>query len=233
MEWWHLVLIIIGIITILVALSSLFYSPFFKRIWDIVFSGCLIVILVPVFVILSILGIVCLRGNPFFVQERPGKNERIFKLIKFRSMSNKTDEEGILLPDAQRLGKYGHILRATSLDELPELFNIFIGNMSFVGPRPLRVHYLRWYSEEQSKRHLVRPGLTGYSQVNGRNSVDWDKRLEMDVDYVKRITLLNDIKIIIKTIVVVVKREGVNSSSDTTMGSFVDYCKNKGRRPRE
>ena len=237
MEWWQILLIVLGSLLLLFVLSIIFYKPFFKRFWDIVLSGLAIIVLSPILVILSLLGLIFMKGNPFFTQKRPGKKdkngqERIFKLIKFRTMSNKKDDSGNLLPDEQRLNKYGKFLRSTSLDELPELFNIFVGDMSIVGPRPLRVHYLPWYSEEQSKRHLVRPGLTGYSQVHGRNSVDWDKKFEMDVLYIEHLSLFNDLIIILKTIIAVLKREGISSPSSATVGSFVEYCKAKGRKPR-
>ena len=145
-------------------------------------------------------------------------------------MNNKKDENGELLPDEQRLGKYGRLLRATSLDELPELLNIFVGNMSVVGPRPLLVKYLPYYSEEQHHRHDVRPGLTGYSQAHGRNSVDWDKKLEMDVWYTKHISLFGDIGIIIKTIFLVFKREGISQEGQATMEDFTDYVKAKQQK---
>lgn len=160
-------------------------------------------------------------GNPFFTQERPGKKEKIFKLIKFRSMNNKKDENGELLPDEQRLGKYGKCIRATSLDELPELFNIFIGNMSIVGPRPLLVRYLPRYSEEQRHRHDVRPGLTGYAQCHGRNAVSWKEKFEMDVWYTKHISLFCDIGILFKTVLSVFKREGISSDTSATMEEFM------------
>ena len=154
-----------------------------------------------------------MQGNPFFTQERPGKDEKVFKLIKFRSMDNRKDSNGNLLPDSIRLNKYGRLLRATSLDELPELLNIIKGDMSIVGPRPLRVYYLPLYTEEEKHRHDVRPGLTGWAQVNGRNNLDWDKRLAFDVEYVKNISFLFDIKIVFMTMVYVFKRADVNVDS--------------------
>lgn len=161
-----------------------------------------------------------MRGNPFFVQKRPGKNEKIFNLIKFRSMNNKKDKDGNLLPDEQRLGKYGKILRSTSLDELPELFCTLIGTMSLIGPRPLLIEYLPRYSTEQKHRHDVRPGLTGYAQCHGRNSISWKEKFEMDVWYTKHITFFTDLKIIFNTIKVVLKRDGISSSSSVTMEEF-------------
>jgi len=164
--------------------------------------------------------------NPFFTQMRPGKinkrtgEEKIFKLIKFRTMTCEKDEKGDLLPDEKRLTKYGKILRSTSLDELPELFNIFIGDMSIVGPRPLLVQYLPLYNEEQKHRHDVRPGLTGYAQVNGRNTISWENRFELDVEYTKKISLWLDIGIMVKTVLAVFKREGITSETSATMEEF-------------
>ena len=171
------------------------YAKFFKRLIDIVLSGVALIVLFPVLLILTVVGAIKMKGNPFFTQERPGKDEKIFKLLKFRSMTCEKDKDGKLLPDDVRLTRYGRILRSTSLDELPELINIFIGNMSIVGPRPLLVEYLPYYTEEERHRHDVRPGLTGWAQVNGRNSVDWETRFRLDVEYVRRISLMMDIKI--------------------------------------
>ena len=227
MEWYWILAIVLGSVLLLFLLSWLLYKPFFKRFWDIVLSGLAIIVLSPFLIVLIILGAILMRGNPFFTQERPGKKEKIFRLIKFRSMNNKKDENGELLPDEQRLGKYGKFIRATSLDELPELFNIFIGNMSIVGPRPLLVKYLPYYSEEQRHRHDVRPGLTGYAQAHGRNSVDWDKKFEMDVWYTKHISLFGDIDILLKTVLLVFKREGISQEGQATMEDFTDYVKAK------
>ena len=168
-----------------------------------------------------------MKGNPFFTQERPGKNEKIFKLIKFRTMTCEKDENGNLLPDEKRLVKYGKFLRSTSIDELPELLNIFAGHMSIVGPRPLLAKYLPYYSEEQKHRHDVRPGLTGYAQAHGRNGVDWDEKFKMDVWYVNNISFINDIKIIFATIAVVLKREGISQEGNATMEDFVEYSEKK------
>ena len=205
MEWYWILAIVLGSSLLLFLLSWLLYKPFFKRFWDIVLSGLAIIALSPFLIILIILGAIFMRGNPFFTQERPGKKEKIFKLIKFRSMSNKKDENGELLLDEQRLGRYGKFIRATSLDELPELFNIFIGNMSIVGPRPLLVRYLPRYNEEQRHRHDVRPGLTGYAQCHGRNAVSWKEKFEMDVWYTRHISLFGDIGILLKTVFSVFK----------------------------
>ena len=221
MQWWHILLIVIGSVLLLFLLSIVLYRQFFKRFWDIVLSGLAIIVLSPLLIVLTIVGAIAMKGNPFFTQERPGKKEKIFKLIKFRSMNNKKDENGELLPDEKRLGKYGKFLRASSLDELPELFNIFVGHMSIVGPRPLLVRYLPRYNEEQRHRHDVRPGLTGYAQCHGRNAVSWKEKFEMDVWYTRNISLFGDIGILFKTVFSVFKREGINSETSATMEEFM------------
>lgn len=197
------------------------YAKFFKRFLDFGLSLCAIVVLSPVLLMLIVLGTVFMRGNPFFCQERPGKDEKIFKLIKFRSMDNRKDKDGNLLPDSVRLNKYGRLLRASSLDELPELFNILRGDMSLIGPRPLLVKYLNRYNEEQHHRHDVRPGLTGYAQAHGRNGVSWEDRFAMDVWYTKHITFAGDAKIIRDTVMTVLKREGISSDTSATMEEFM------------
>ena len=171
--WWGIAIMVVVAFALWMLLSALFYRAFFKRFYDMLLSGIALIILSPILLVLMIIGAIKMKGNPFFTQLRPGKNEKIFKLIKFRTMTCEKDEQGNLLPDEKRLTKYGKILRATSLDELPELINIFIGNMSIVGPRPLLVRYLPLYNEKQKHRHDVRPGLTGYAQVNGRNAISW------------------------------------------------------------
>ena len=202
------------------------YANFFKRVIDFTLSLIALAVLLPILLILTIVGAIAMEGNPFFVQLRPGKidsktgKEKIFKLIKFRTMSNKRDKEGNLLPDEGRLNRYGRILRSTSLDELPELINIVKGDMSIVGPRPLLVKYLPLYSEKQRHRHEVRPGLTGYAQINGRNAISWDEKFRMDLDYVSNITFCGDIKIVIQTILKVFKRDGINSETSATMEEF-------------
>ena len=221
MQWWQILLIVIGGVLLLFLLSIVLYRQFFKRFWDIVLSALAIIVLSPLLVVLTIVGAIAMKGNPFFTQERPGKREKIFKLIKFRSMNNKKDEKGELLPDEKRLGKYGKFLRASSLDELPELFNIFVGHMSIVGPRPLLVRYLPRYNEEQRHRHDVRPGLTGYAQCHGRNSVSWKEKFEMDVWYTKHISLFGDIGILFKTVFSVFKKEGISSETSATMEEFM------------
>ena len=197
------------------------YKNFFKRFFDFILSLMALVVLSPVLLILTVLGWIKMGGNPFFTQDRPGKNEKVFKLIKFRTMTNKKGPDGKLLPDAQRLTKYGKILRATSLDELPELLNILVGDMSIVGPRPLLVKYLPRYNAQQRRRHEVRPGLTGYAQVNGRNAITWEERFRLDVEYVDKITLWGDIKIIFQTVGKVFKREGINNAEAATMKEFM------------
>lgn len=196
------------------------YANFFKHVLDFILSLCAILVLSPVLLILTVVGAVKMKGNPFFTQLRPGKNEKIFKLIKFRTMTCETDENGELLPDEVRLTKYGKMLRSTSLDELPELINILCGDMAIVGPRPLLVQYLPLYSEEQRKRHSVRPGLTGLAQVNGRNSISWTERFKYDIAYVENISLWNDVKILFATVKKVLIRDGISSETSETMEDF-------------
>lgn len=196
------------------------YEKYFKRMFDIVISFCALIVLSPVFLVLTVLGAVKMKGNPFFTQLRPGKDEKIFKLIKFRTMTCEKDKNGKLLSDEKRLTRYGKILRSTSLDELPELWNILKGDMSIVGPRPLLVQYLPLYNDEQKQRHNVRPGLTGYAQVNGRNLISWEERFKLDVIYVKNITWIGDVKIILGTVGTVMKRTGISSNTSETMEFF-------------
>ncbi len=203
------------------------YEKFFKRAIDFTLSLIALMVLCPFLLVLTVAGAIAMKGNPFFAQLRPGKidpktgEEKIFKLVKFRTMSNAKDKEGKLLPDDVRLNKYGRLLRSTSLDELPELFNILKGDMSIVGPRPLLVKYLDRYSEEQRHRHDVRPGLTGLAQVNGRNALSWEEKFKLDVAYVRNITLLSDLKIIFQTVVAVFKRDGISSDTSVTMEEFM------------
>ena len=201
------------------------YAKCLKRVLDFLLSLIALIVLSPILLILIMLGTVFMRGNPFFTQERPGKNEKIFKLIKFRTMDNRTDKEGRLLPDEVRLNKYGRFLRASSLDELPELINILKGDMAIIGPRPLLVKYLDRYNEEQHHRHDVRPGLTGYAQAHGRNAVSWEDKFAMDVWYTKHITFIGDIKIILDTVNTVLKHEGISSASSATMEEFMGTSK--------
>lgn len=196
------------------------YRLFFKRFLDFVLALLAIIILSPVYIIIAILVRIKLGSPVIFAQERPGKDEKIFKMYKFRSMTSETDEDGKLLPDEIRLTSFGKKLRATSLDELPELFNILKGDMSIVGPRPLLVKYLPLYNEKQKLRHTVRPGFTGYAQVNGRNSISWKEKFDLDIEYVDTISFIVDLKIIIKTIKVVFLKEGISSDSAVTMEEF-------------
>jgi lipopolysaccharide/colanic/teichoic acid biosynthesis glycosyltransferase len=197
-----------------------FYRRFVKRPMDFTLSLLAILVLSPVILILAILVRIKHGAPVLFKQKRPGMNEKIFTIYKFRTMTNKKDEQGNLLPDAERLTGFGTFLRSTSLDELPGLFNILLGHMSIVGPRPLLIQYLPLYNERQKRRHEVRPGLTGLAQVNGRNALDWQTKFELDVQYVDTITFLGDIKIIIKTALKVLKREGINSGTAATMEAF-------------
>ena len=196
------------------------YKNCFKRVFDFILSLTALIVLAPVFLVLIILGRKNMKGNPFFTQERPGKDGKIFKLIKFRSMSEEKDENGNYLSDDIRLNSYGKKLRSTSLDELPELINILKGDMAIVGPRPLLVQYLPLYNEEQRHRHDVRPGLTGLAQVNGRNQISWADKFRYDIKYVNNITLLGDIKIILKTVKNVLTHEGITGEGSSTVEYF-------------
>ncbi len=196
------------------------YAKCFKRFFDFTLSLMALIVLSPVLLVLTVLGAIKMKGNPFFTQLRPGKNEKIFKLIKFRTMTCEKDGDGNLLPDDQRLTKYGRILRSTSLDELPELINILKGDMSIVGPRPLLVEYLPWYTQAEKCRHNVRPGLTGWAQVNGRNALDWDSRFLFDVEYVDNVSLKMDVKILIMTVKKVLGGSDVAQDTRTVEGNF-------------
>lgn len=196
------------------------YKKYFKRVID--FMLCLIacILLSPFFILISFLVKVKLGSPILFKQRRPGKNEKIFMMYKFRTMTDQKDSNGKLLPDSARLTKFGKFLRSTSLDELPGLFNVLKGDMSIIGPRPLLVQYLDLYNENQRRRHEVRPGLSGLAQVNGRNSISWEEKFDLDVQYVGNITFLGDLKIIFQTIHKVFKREGISSSNEATMSLF-------------
>lgn len=205
------------------------YARFFKRLLDILLSAAGLLVLSPIFLILTIVGAAAMGGNPFFTQQRPGKidektgKEKIFKLVKFRSMNNKKDQNGNLLPDEQRLGKYGRILRSTSLDELPELWNILKGDMSIVGPRPLLVEYLPYYTQQERGRHDVRPGLTGWAQVNGRNNIrSWEERFQYDLEYIRKCSLVFDIKILFLTVAKVFKRSDILVGNEIKAGRLDD-----------
>lgn len=205
------------------------YTGYLKRLLDILLSGAALILLSPILLVLAVVGAIAMGGNPFFTQLRPGKidpktgQERIFKLVKFRSMNNKKDREGNLLPDDVRLSKYGRILRSTSLDELPELWNILKGDMSIVGPRPLLVEYLPYYTEEERHRHDVRPGLTGWAQVNGRNNIrSWEERFQYDLEYIRDCSLMFDIKILFLTVAKVFKRADILVGSQIKVGRLDD-----------
>ena len=201
------------------------YASFFKRFLDFLLSLLAIVCLSPLLLLLTVLGYFKMKGNPFFTQERPGLHEKIFKLVKFRTMTNETDKDGHLLPDEQRLNDYGKFLRSTSLDELPELYNILKGDMSIIGPRPLLVRYLPRYNEEQRHRHDVRPGLTGYAQAHGRNAVTWEDKFKMDVWYTRNVSFKTDWDIFWDTVRIVLKREGISSETSATMEEFMGTAK--------
>ncbi|MEF2760666.1 MAG: sugar transferase [Ligilactobacillus salivarius] len=197
-----------------------FYERYIKRLQAIVLSLIAIIILSPILLITYLLVRVKFGKPAIFIQKRVGKDGKVFDLYKFRTMTNQRDEDGKLLPDDQRLTSFGKKLRSTSLDELPELFNVLKGDMALIGPRPLLVKYLPLYNDEQARRHEVRPGLTGYAQVNGRNTITWEDRFKLDVEYVDNVTFLNDWKIIFKTIKTVFKREGISEKGSATMDEF-------------
>jgi len=196
------------------------YKIIFKRILDLILAFLALIILLPLIVIIFILLLTANQGSPLFFQNRPGKNNKIFRLIKFKTMNDRRDIEGNLFPDHQRLTKAGRFVRAASLDELPQLFNVIKGDMSLVGPRPLLVKYIPLYSPTQARRHEVRPGITGWAQVNGRNAISWEQKFEYDVWYVDHVSFGLDCKIIWKTLVNVIRRKGINASENTTMESF-------------
>ena len=196
------------------------YKHFFKRLFDFILSLIAIIVLSPIYIIVAVLVRIKLGSPVLFTQDRPGKDEKIFKMYKFRTMTSDTDEQGNLLPDEVRLTKFGKALRSTSLDELPELFNILKGDMSIVGPRPLLVRYLPLYNEHQKHRHDVRPGFTGWAQCNGRNAISWEEKFDLDVFYVNHISFLLDVKIVFKTVKTVLCREGISSETSATMEEF-------------
>ncbi len=204
-----------------VTVSNGIYARYIKRPMDFFLSFCAVAVLSPILLVLTIIGAIVMKGNPFFVQERPGKNEKIFKLIKFRTMTCEKDKDGKLLPDEQRLTGYGDFLRHTSLDELPELFNILKGDMSIIGPRPLLPEYLHYYTETERHRHDVRPGLSGLAQINGRNAVTWEEKFSWDLKYVGDITFFGDIRIILLTVKkAFIKVEGVELNHEGNLAEI-------------
>ena len=238
MEWYWILTIVLGSVLLLFVLSIVLYKQFFKRFWDIVLSLFALSALSWLFIILTVAGAIAMKGNPFFMQKRPGKKdkngkEKIFKLIKFRTMSNAKDKDGNLLPDEKRLNGYGKFLRSTSLDEFPEALNILVGDMSIIGPRPQLVRDLVFMNEEQRKRHNVRPGLSGLAQVNGRNNITWEQKFEYDLEYIRSISIWKDIGLIFKTIGKMfarsdVAREGTESDID-----FGDWLLQEGKISQE
>lgn len=245
--WWGILIICVLCVAVWILLSTLLYRAFFKRFYDIVLSFVAIIVFSPLLLVLTIVGAIAMKGNPFFVQKRPGRRKRLSKrecdkrgvpygtygeekiinLLKFRTMTNAKDADGNFLPDKDRLNKYGKFLRSTSLDEIPSIFNIFVGSLSIVGPRPLLVKYLPYYTEKERHRHDVRPGLTGLAQVNGRNAISWEDKFEYDLKYVRKITLWHDIKIIFQTVGKVFVRSGISQEGQATMEDFVEYATNR------
>jgi len=209
------------------------YKKYFKRPIDFILSLLAIIILSPVFLVIAILVRIKLGSPVIFKQKRPGLNERIFTLYKFRTMTDKRDRDGLLLPDSERITKFGKKLRATSLDELPELVNILKGDMSIVGPRPQLVKDMVFMSPEQRKRHLVRPGLTGWAQVNGRNNITWEKKLSLDLEYLDNITFINDLRIIFMTVSKVIKKNDISTEGMDTAEDFGDYLLRSGKVDKE
>lgn len=209
------------------------YARYIKRFLDFFLSLCALIVLSPVLLVLTVLGAVKMKGNPFFIQVRPGKDEKLFKMIKFRTMTFTTDEAGAPLPDGARLTRYGEFLRRTSLDELPELLNILAGQMSIVGPRPQLVKDMVFMTAEQRKRHSVLPGLTGLAQCNGRNAVSWERKFEYDLLYIRKITFWGDVKIILKTVVEVCRCDGITEEGMDTAADLGDYLLAGGKIDRD
>lgn len=205
------------------------YKNYIKRFFDFVIAFVGLIILSPLFIVVMIGLYFANQGKPFFFQARPGKNERIFKIIKFKSMNDKTDAKGNLLPDAERLTPMGAFVRKTSLDEIPQLINVLKGDMSLIGPRPLLVRYLPYYKEREKIRHTVRPGITGWAQVNGRNTINWDERLELDVQYVENLSFTKDLTIILKTIQNVISRKDIVVIPGELFTTLDNYRKNGNR----
>lgn len=238
MEWYWILTIVLGSVLLLFVLSIVLYKQFFKRYWDIFLSLLALSVFSWLFIILTIVGAIAMKGNPFFVQKRPGKKdkngkEKIFRLIKFRTMSNAKDKDGNLLPDDKRLNGYGKFLRSTSLDEFPEALNILIGDMSVIGPRPQLIKDLVFMNDEQRKRHNVRPGLSGLAQVNGRNNITWEQKFEYDLKYVNHISIWKDIGLIIKTIGKMFARSDVTREGTDSDIDFGDWLLKESKITRE
>lgn len=251
--WWGITILCVVCVAVWILLSALLYRPFFKRFYDVLLSGIAIVVFSWLFLILMTVGAIVMKGNPFFTQKRPGKRkklskkkceklgvpygtygqEKIFRLVKFRTMTCAKDADGNLLPDEQRLTKYGKFLRSTSLDEIPEIFNIFAGQMSIVGPRPLLVKDMVFMSDEQRNRHNVRQGLTGLAQVNGRNNISWEDKLNYDLRYIQKITLWRDLKILFKTVFKVLSRSDVVREGTQSNMDFGDWLLQEGKITEE
>ncbi len=247
--WWGITILCVVCAAVWILLSAILYRPIFKRFYDIVLSLLAIVVFSPLLLLLTVVGAVTMKGNPFFVQRRPGRRkklrkkacskqgvpygtygeEKIIRLLKFRTMTNAKDENGNLLPDEKRLNGYGKFLRASSCDELPSLFNIFIGSLSIVGPRPQLIQDMWFMRDEIRNRHNVRPGLTGLAQVNGRNAIGWDVKFEYDLQYIRKITLWKDIAIIFKTILKVFKRSDINRAGTVSDLNYGDWLVVEGR----
>ena len=209
------------------------YANCLKRVLDFFCALSAILCLSPLLVILTIVGAIKMKGNPFFTQPRPGKGEKIFKLIKFRTMTNECDANGNLLPDDERLNSYGKFLRSTSLDELPELFNILKGDMAVIGPRPQLVRDMVFMTPEQRKRHSVRQGLSGLAQVNGRNAITWENKIAFDLEYIQHITFIGDVIIVLATLGKVFRRDGITEQDCDTATDLADYLLSQGRITRE
>ena len=239
MEWYWILTIVLGSLLLLFLLSIIFYKPFFKRFWDIFLALLALLVFSILFVVLTIVGAIAMKGNPFFLQKRPGKKnkktgkEKIFYLIKFRTMSNAKDKDGNLLPDEKRLNKYGKFLRSTSLDEFPEALNIIIGDMSVIGPRPQLIRDLVFMNEEQRQRHNVRPGLSGLAQVKGRNNISWEQKFEYDFAYIKKMSIFYDIGIIFMTIGKMFKRSDVAREGTSSDIDFGDWLLQEGKVSQE
>lgn len=239
MAWYWIVAICAGALFLWLTLNALLYKQFFKRFYDIFVGLTAFVLLSVLLLILTVVGAIAMKGNPFFTQKRPGKidkktgKEKIFELIKFRTMTNEKDKDGNLLPDEKRLNRYGKFLRSTSLDELPSLFNIIKGDLSLIGPRPQLVRDMVFMTETERKRHLVRQGLTGLAQVNGRNALSWKQKYEFDLKYIETLSFFGDIKIFLKTFVKVFKREGITEEGMATAEDYGDYLLRNGLVSKE